>query len=170
MTAMTSAGATLGISATRPAAVSAGGYYALDFTPIAQVTDGGQLGRVYNMVTHSPLAERGVQKLKGSFDDGTVNVVLAYAPGDEGQEMLDVAVDDDDFYAFEYTLQDGTLIWFEAQASSAPVSIGGVDSITGLTAALAVKSGTIRSLVAGSHLPGGDGSLDFSNPENSGWA
>lgn len=141
--AFTSAGTIVSISAAKPATVNGAGYEALTFTPIGEVTDGGSIGRTYATVNHSPLATRGVVKLKGSFDDGTVTIQAAYAPGDAGQLIVAAAIDDDEFYSFDFELQDGTHIYCQAQVASAPVNIGGVDTVTGTTFTLAVKSGSI---------------------------
>jgi len=141
--AMTSAGTTLAISAALPASITKTAYAALTYTPIGEVTDGGTIGRTYNIVNHNPLATRGTVKLKGSYDDGTMAIKMAYAPGNAGQALVETALDDDAFYAFELTLQDGTIKYFEAQVSSAPVAVGTVDTITGSTVNLNIKSGTI---------------------------
>lgn len=147
LVAMTTAGSSLAISATLPAAVTPTGYAAVTFTTINEITDLGAIGRVYNIVTHNPVATRGTQKLKGSYNDGDMSVKMAYAPGDPGQALLLTALDDDDFYSFKLTLQDGTVKYFEAQVSSLPTEAGGVDTITGSTAALAIKSGTIVTVL-----------------------
>jgi len=141
--AMTSAGSTVSISATLPASLTKTAYAALTYTEIGEITDGGSVGRTYNLVSHSPLATRGTVQKKGSFSDGTVTLQAAYAPGDAGQVLVQTALNDDEYYAFAEELQDGTIIYYQAQVTSAPVNVGGVDSITGTTITLAVKSGSI---------------------------
>jgi hypothetical protein len=145
--AFTSAGSTLAISATLPASITPTAYAALSYTTIGEITDAGALGRTYNVVNHNPLGSRGTVKLKGSYDDGTMTVQMAYAPGDAGQALLETALDDDDFYAFKLTLQDGTVKYFEAMVTSAPTNVGSVDTVTGATVGLAVKSGTIKTVL-----------------------
>lgn len=145
--AFTSAGTTIAISASTPATIDEAGYSPLTFTDIGEVTDGGEHGRTYNIVTHNPLATRGTVKLKGSFDDGTITLQMAYAPGNAGQALLETALDDDEFYAFEITLQDGTIRYFQAMVSGNPINVGGVDSVTSATATLAIKSGTIVTVL-----------------------
>ena len=142
-TPVTSAGTTISISAALPASVTKTAYAALSWTEIGEITDGGTVGRTYNVVNHSPLGTRGVVKIKGSFDDGTMTVQMAYAPGNAGQVIVQTALDDDDFYSFKIVLQNGTVIYCQAQVTSAPVNIGSVDTVTGETASLAVKSGSI---------------------------
>lgn len=141
--AFTSAGSSLAISATLPVSLTATAYAVPVYTVIGEVTDAGSLGRTYNIVNHNPLATRGTVKIKGSFDDGTMTVQLAYAPGDAGQVLVETALNSDAFYAFRLTLQDGTIKYFQAQVTSAPVNVGTVDQITGLTVNLSIKSGTI---------------------------
>jgi hypothetical protein len=145
--AFTSAGTSIAISAALPATVTPTAYAALTYTEIGEITDGGAIGRTYNMVNHSPLATRGVVKLKGSYDDGTMTVQAAYAPGGAGQALVETALDDDDFYSFKVTLQDGTIKFFQAQVTSAPVNIGGVDTVTGTTFNLSIKSGSIKTVL-----------------------
>lgn len=145
--AFTSAGTTIAISAAAPATVTAAGYAALTYTEIGEITDGGAIGRTYNMVDHAPLGKRGKVKIKGSYDDGTMTIQAAYAPGDPGQALVETALDDDDFYSFEVTFQDGTIKYCSAQVTSAPVNVGGVDSITGTTFNLSIKSGSIVTVL-----------------------
>lgn len=141
--AFTSAGSTLAISASLPTTVTQTDYAALTYTTIGEITDLGATGRVYQIVRHNPLATRGTVKLKGSYDDGTKTVQAAYAPGDAGQALLATALDDDDFYSFKETLQDGTIKYFQAMVASAPVNIGTVDQVTGTTFSVEIKSGSI---------------------------
>lgn len=144
--AHTAAGTTIAISAGLPAAVTATGYAALTYTLIGEITDPGSLGRTYAVVTHSPLAERGVVKLKGSYNDGTMTLQAAYAPGDAGQILVNTAVDDDEYYSFKITFQDGEIKYCQAIVMSAPVTIGSVDSIVTVSMGLEVKSGSIKTV------------------------
>lgn len=141
--ASTHAGTELAICADLPASLTKTAYAALDWEPIGEVTDAGQIGRTYNLVNHSPLASRGVQQKKGSYTDGTPAVQAAYAPGDAGQIIAEEALDSDEYYAFRETLQNGTIIYYQALVTSFPVSGGGVDSIVMAPITLAAKSGSI---------------------------
>lgn len=145
--AFTSAGSELAISAALPASPTAILYAALTWVDIAEITDQGSTGRTYAIVNHQPLSTRGVVKLKGSFNDGTKTVQAAYAPGDPGQALVATALDDDAFYAFKEVLQDGTIQYFQAQVTSAPVNVGTVDSVTGTTFNLEIKSGSLITVL-----------------------
>jgi len=140
---VTSAGSSLAISAAVPATNTSTAYAALTWTPIAQITDLGSTGREYNLVSHQPLAERGVVQLKGSYTDGQKTVQAAYVPGDPGQVIVATALDDDAQYSFKETYQNGTVKYFQAQVTSAPVNVGGTDSITAVTVNLSIKSGSL---------------------------
>lgn len=139
----TTAGSFLAVSAAIPASITASAYAALTYTEVKEATDLGEIGRVYNTVEHNPVKTRGKVKLKGSFDDGTQTIQLGWAPGDPGQAILEAALDDDDFYAFCLTHQNGTKKYYLAQVNSLPVNYGGVDNVTGTTVSLGIKSGSI---------------------------
>ena len=131
MTARTSAGTTLGISATLPATFDEAGFDAVTHTLIGEVTDiGGDIGRVYQLVTHQPLASRADVKKKGGYNSGSVTVSLAIDDDDAGQQLAEAALNSDANYSFALTLQDGSIRYFEAIVMSFPVNVGGRDAIT----------------------------------------
>src|SRR5574343_924500 len=95
--AMTSAGSSIAIGL--PAASDTlAAFQAVSYTLIGEVVDVGSFGKVYNQVTHNPLATRQTIKRKGSYDNGTLSLQMAYAPTDAGQTMLNTAVNSDDSY------------------------------------------------------------------------
>lgn len=65
-----------------------------------------EFGRAYNEVTFTPLASRGVQKYKGSFNDGSVTVPLAKNLSDEGQAALLAGLGTDFDYNFKVEAND----------------------------------------------------------------
>lgn len=137
----TSAGTVIAISASLPASNNAAGYQAIaDFEPIAEVVDLGEYGRVYNLVTHNPLATRGTVKRKGSYNDGAVNMQLGRDIQDDGQAVAQEALDSDDDYSFRITLQDGTNQYFRGQVMSYTTNVGGVDQITGAAITVEINS------------------------------
>ncbi len=132
MTAMTSAGTTLGISSGSPATFNEVGFEALaPYTDIGEVTDiGGDIGRVYNLVTHNPIGSRATQKFKGSYNSGSVTLSLAMDRTDAGQILAKTARNSDADYSFCLTFQDGSITYFRGKVMSFPVNPGSVDSIT----------------------------------------
>lgn len=95
MTVSTAAGATLSIGTT--AAVGATD----TFTVIGEVTALPEFGRVYAAIKYTPLSNRGVQKFKGSYDDGALAVTMGKDLTDAGQAALVVALDADQDYNFK---------------------------------------------------------------------
>jgi len=140
----TSAGSTIGI-ADAPATYDAAGFGALTFKEIGEVTDLGEFGREYALVTHNPLGDRRTVKRKGSYNDGTISLQLARVPSDEGQSAIIAARDSDDSYAFEVTLQDGTVFWFTGQVMSYTTNVGSADQITGASATIEIDNDIIET-------------------------
>lgn len=137
--AITSAGSKISIGLP-PAAATSAALQAVSYTEIAEVVDIGEFGKTYNLVTHNPLGNRVTVKRKGSINNGTLSVQMAYAPGDPGQAMLAQAVNSDASYSYKVTLQDNTSYYFTAQAMGYPIQVGGVDSITSSTCNVEIDS------------------------------
>lgn len=153
MTVRTSAGTTIGLSASQPATFNATGYDALTFTSIGEVTDLGEFGREYALVTHNPLGARGTVKKKGSFNEGTMTLQLGLDTDDAGQVLALAASTSDADYSFKVTTQNGDIYYFQAQVMSFKVGIGSVDQITSATITLELTSnsagvGIVQKLAA----------------------
>jgi hypothetical protein len=137
----TSAGSTLGISATLPTAFTddaVNGYPALSFINIGEITDMGEFGKEFALVTHNPLGERGTIKRKGSFNNGSITLQLGLDNSDAGQGALQTALESDDSVALEVELQDGTIYYFTAQVMSFMINVGSVDQITSASVMLEI--------------------------------
>jgi hypothetical protein len=130
MSSRTSAGSTFKVSATKPASFDATGYAALAFTEIGEVTDFGEFGRVYALVTHNPVANRSTVKKKGSYNEGQITLQMALDTDDAGQILMKAAVASDNDYYCQLTTQNGDKYYFPAQVMSFKVSVGTVDKIT----------------------------------------
>ena len=136
MTVRTSAGTTLKISANAPATFNVAGYSALTYTAVGEITDLGEFGREFTLVTHNPVGSRGTQKFKGSFNEGTMNLSLGLDTDDAGQVLMKAASLSDGPYSFEVTTQNGDTYYFQAMVMSFKVGVGSVDSITTATCTL----------------------------------
>lgn len=126
----TSAGTTISVSAAAPATYDQTGYEALTFTAVGEVTDAGEIGREYNLVTHNPLATRGTVKKKGSFNEGQMALKVGLDTDDAGQIILNTAKTSDNDYSFKIVYQNGDVEYFRAQVMSFKKGIGSVDQIT----------------------------------------
>jgi len=136
MTVFTSAGTTLKISASAPATFDASGYGALTLTAVGEITDLGEFGREFALVTHMPVGSRGTQKFKGSFNEGTMSLSLGLDTDDAGQILMKSASLSDSNYSFEVTTQNGDKYFFQAKTMSFKVNVASVDSITTATTSL----------------------------------
>jgi len=140
MTARSSAGTTIKISASQPATYDATGYNALSMTLIGEVTDLGEFGRAYNLIKHNPLGTRSTVKLKGSFDEGSIAMKLGLDTDDAGQILAKAASVSDSDYSLCITTQNLDKYYFQAKVMSFKVGVNGVDSITGATITLELTS------------------------------
>lgn len=125
----TAAGVTIGISLTAPATHDTTGFDALTFATVGEVTNVGEFGKEFALVTHNPLATRGTKKGKGSFNNGTLSPALALDPNDAGQTDMKTARDSDDPAYFAITLQDGTIYYLVGLVMSFKPNVGGVDDV-----------------------------------------
>jgi hypothetical protein len=144
--AFTSAGTTIAITASLPATYDAAGFSAVGmvYTAIGEITDAGEYGKEYNLVTHNPLADRKTYKRKGSYNNGSMTLQMGRVPDDAGQVLLLAAQDSDDSYSFKITLQDGTVNYFTGQVMSYRTSIGSVDQITSASVTVEVDSDIVE--------------------------
>lgn len=136
MTVRTSAGTTIAISASNPATFDEAGYLALSFTTIGEVTDLGEFGREYALVTHNPVGSRGTVKKKGSYNEGTMTLQLGLDTDDAGQILAKAAHLSDNDYSFKVTTQNLDDYYFQAQVMSFKLGVGSVDQITTATIVL----------------------------------
>jgi len=145
--AFTSAGTTIGVTATAPGTYddnTTDGLPTLTYSLIGEVSDLGEFGREYNEVTFNPLGDRRTVKRKGSYNDGSVSMTVARDPSDAGQTVLQDALDDDASYYFNVTLQDGTELYFAAQVMSYTTNVGSVDQITTASVTLGITDDIIE--------------------------
>lgn len=139
-TAFTSAGSTIAIALAAPATFNAAGYAALTWKEVGEVVDIPEFGKEYNLVTHNPLKDKRTRKKKGSYNNGSLTLNMARAPGDDGQADMLTALDDVDPASFCVTLQDGTKMYYQALVMSYKTGIGSVDQITAASATLEIDS------------------------------
>ena len=140
MSVRTSAGSVLRVSAAAPATFDVTGYAALTWATVGEVTDLGEFGREYALVTHNPVGSRGTQKFKGSFNEGTMSLSLGLDTDDAGQILMKAGSLSDDAYSFELETQNGDIYYFQAMVMSWKVGVASVDSITTATCNLEITT------------------------------
>lgn len=149
MTVQSSAGAKLYIADPGPLSPTP------TWVEVGEITNFGEFGRRYELITHKPVATRGTRKLKGTYDDGALSLELGRDPGDAGQAKLITARDSDDLYLFKIELDDlpsgggdPTTFTFEALVMSYTTNIGSADQIIGATVDVQIESGSITETAA----------------------
>ena len=153
MTVRSSAGTTISLSAGIPATFNTAGYTALTWTAIGEVTDLGEFGREFNLITHNPIGSRGTVKLKGSFNEGSITMQMGLDTDDAGQILAKAASLSDKDYSFKIITQNGDDYYFQAKVMSFKVNVGSVDSVTSATIMLELTTnsagvGIIEDLAA----------------------
>lgn len=135
MTVQTAAGTRIAISANTPPTYDSTGYASsnMAWTTIGEITDGGEHGREFALVTHMPIGSRGVQKFKGSYNEGTKTLQLGLDRDDAGQIICKTARESDANYSFRVTYPDGDVDYFQAKVMSFKSATTSVDSIVSAT-------------------------------------
>lgn len=144
MAFMSSAGSTLALTASLPASENQAGYEALTYTNVGEITDLGEFGKEYNLISFTALGNRRVRKLKGSYNNGALQLQLARDTADAGQTSLRTALGSDNSYSFRVTLQNGTDLYFQGKVMSYRTVVGSVDSVTGATTAIEIDTDIVE--------------------------
>ena len=137
--ARTSAGIKLYVTDKTPATFDKTGYTALsaDWKEVGEVTNYGEYGKVYQLVTHEPVGERKTFKRKGNYNNGQMALQIARAPLDEGQAVLKTAVDSDIPISFKVLFETGIVSdgadYFQGLVMSYTTNIGTGNQILGST-------------------------------------
>jgi hypothetical protein len=142
MAAYTSAGTTFALSDDVPATFNQAGYEAVGvvYSAVGEITDLGEFGREYALVTHNPVGNRSTQKFKASFNEGAMSMTLALDTDDTGQILMKTASGTDANYTCRVITQNGDKYYFQAKVMSFKVAVGSVDQITTATATLEITT------------------------------
>lgn len=132
----TSAGSLLHVSAPAPATFNGVGYAALTWVPVGEAVDLGEFGRKFALIKHNPVATRGTQKFKGSFDEGSIALKLALDNYDAGQIIMLAASNSDAKHSFKITLPSGYIYYFQAMVMDFVIGSLTVDSVTSANVSL----------------------------------
>lgn len=145
MTAFTSAGSKLYISAGTPASIDAAGFGALSYTMIGELTELGAIGPAVASVTHIPVDSGLVYKFKTTKDNGAMAIKGARVSTDPGQMKLIEAVDSYSAYAYKLVLQNGAIIYFQGLADSYKTNVGGAAQITSFDCNILVSGPVVNA-------------------------
>lgn len=125
MGTQSNSGVQFALSAAAPATFDAAGFAALTWANIGEVKTGGDFGKTFQVITSQVLSRRGTTKKKGTFDAGALNLSIEISSDDAGQIMAESAVDSDDDYSVQITLQDGTPYYLVGLVTKFTTTVGG---------------------------------------------
>lgn len=117
-TATSTSGTTLSVSNSLPATYDQLGYEALTFSATGEITEIGEYGKEYSLITHNPIGDRQTYKFKGNYNNGTLSLSMASAPSDAGQAILITALDSDTSISVKVTHQNGDVDYFTGKVMS----------------------------------------------------
>tara|TARA_R110000772_G_scaffold268452_1_gene395605 strand:+ start:37097 stop:37555 length:459 start_codon:yes stop_codon:yes gene_type:complete len=136
----------IGISATLPTTYDnnvSTGYPARTYVVLGQITDWTPGGKTFNLTTSNPVAQRGTDKLKGSYNNDADTISVNRDDDDVGQVVTLAALASDNDYAFEVIFQDGSEDYFTAKVVSHNTVAGGADAMVQITIQLERTRDTI---------------------------
>lgn len=140
------AGAVIALSAERPVTFDSAGYSdtGIDFTAIGHIEDHGSHGMQAQIIEFTPVDTAVVNKLKGSKNYGTKNLVIGYVPGDAGQILLETASESQNRYSAKitYPLGDGEatneIHYLDVLVASKEIQDGTVNNVRRAAVSLAI--------------------------------
>ena len=123
---------TIAISASLPETFNddvSTGYPSVTYTAIGEVTDWSAGGKVFNVVTSNPIAQRNTDKYKGTVNNGADTFTVNRDDDDAGQVIILAALASDNAYSFKITFSDATDDFYTGKVVSFDTVAGGADSI-----------------------------------------
>jgi len=146
----TSAGTTLHIGSTLPAALTQAGFEnpGIVYTKVARITDFGEFTQEFTPIPFGDVEMRLEYTLKGTEKLSPVTIQLARAVSDAGQAAIAAAYESDSDYTFKITLPDGEKKYFIGRVVKNGITIGGAETITGNSVTIVRNSKTV-SVVTG---------------------
>lgn len=151
MTANSSTGSKVYISAAKPATYDATGYGAISWTEIGEITKVGEIGGERGVITHKALAGY-VIKRAGIPDPGSTTLEAAADSDNAGQALALSAYKSGKVHYFKVAeYESGDIHYGPAIVTSCKRNIGGVDEMTSVSIKLdmSAEGGTDWVMVNG---------------------
>jgi len=127
------AGTRFAIASGDPATFDEAGFAALQFKNIGKIKNGGEIGKVFEVIKNNYLSQRGTEKRKGTFDAGTLNLEVDVQT-DEGQAACDEALDSDLDFNFRVSIaKTGVVFYLRGLVTSFRRKLGGPNEMYAAT-------------------------------------
>lgn len=142
---LTTSGTTLEIGPVAADSVNTASAYAA-LTPYVLVTgveSYGDIGDEQAPITFNEVGSGRISKAKGSSDAGTLAVVTAYLPTDQGQIAMEAAQASKMNYAFRLTYPDGSKQYFRGLVMSKRRNLGTADNVLKRTFNVGINSALV---------------------------
>lgn len=153
MAVQTAAGSKIHIGPVADATVdTALEFEALIYTEVEETESLAVFGDTVSEVTFTALNDRRVRKFKGSFNAGTIAVVMGRDAAAVGQAAFIAALASDQDYAFKVTLADAgpgspsspTTFYFRGKVMSYETDINNAENVVRANASVAINSAIIE--------------------------
>ena len=144
--AASTSGTVISVSATLPTTYddsATTGFPSLTYTATGEVTDIGEYGKEYNLITHNPIGDRKTYKFKGNYNNGSLSLQMASVAADAGQAILLTALDSDTSISVEIEHQGGEISYFSGKVMSYKVAVA-AESIKSATATFEIDSDIVE--------------------------
>jgi len=128
---------------------------ALTYVETLEVESIGSLGDTSNEITFASLSDSRTQRVKGTRDAGTIEIVMGADYADAGQIALIAAEKTDGNYAFKIVFDDApsggteSVRYFLAMVGSANETLDTADNVIKLNSSLWINSAITRVDAAG---------------------
>lgn len=127
-----------------PATIDQAGFAAKTYVEVGEITNIGDFGATVNVINHSPLSNRIIQKFKGSINNGSGSYEFASKTSDAGQILVKTASASDSAYAVKIEEQDGAISYFMCLFTSFVKKIGTIDNIVAGSANYEITSAIVE--------------------------
>lgn len=145
MTALTSAGTTIALSAAAPATFDGTGYAALTYTTVGGVESIPAIGASTSVNSFQPL-NGPLEKHKGPTNYGSLQIPMAYDKADAGQILMRTAAGatNNAQYSFKVTFPNGDIRYFQGRVFSMPETPGSATNVLMITSTVEINTVVIK--------------------------
>lgn len=153
MAVQTAAGAKIHIGPVAASTVdTAQEFQSLAYVEVEEVESIAVFGDTTSEITFTALGDRRVRKFKGSFNAGTIAVVMGRDAGASGQAAFIAALASDADYAFKVELNDAspgspsgpTTFFFRGKVMSYETDINNAENVVRANASVAINSAIVE--------------------------
>jgi hypothetical protein len=135
----------ISISAGVPATQDAAGFAALTFTAIGQITSWTPGGRLHTMTSSNPIAQRGTDFYKATYNNGTDSITVNRDDDDAGQVIALSAEASDAPFSYKVAYQDNSFDYFQGKTASFITGAGDANALVTATLSVQRISNTITT-------------------------